>query len=301
MNYRKHTRVNMNTNYKRNNNNNYNSNNNNYNNNNNNNNYSKVNKNRWNLQSIPVYKPTVNDIENLLMNLNKYSLSNKNIIKSICIVEPKPKPRITTEEVKLTKKKNDYFYPPLECKDTLFWCWVSHHHGLQEYELNKNNLYNYETNRKFEYVSSIRSNKLLLKSLKLNRTHLEEKLLDDNGIDLGLFTFICLVHKYNVIYTDNYMYYEYIDDFNTDFIMINKRNNKYGLYIKDKLTMEKLNEFKKDKWVVDSITKPLRSVGSYKASEIKEICGLLKINTMKTDKKSFTKNELYEKIKQLIM
>jgi len=250
-----------------------------------------------------LYTPTTNDIEDLLMNLNKYSLTNKNIIKSICFVEQQKSSKQTnpSEEVKLTKKKSDYFYPPLECKDTLFWCWASHHYGMQEYELNKNNLYNYETNRKFEYVSIIRNNKLLLKSLKLNRTHLEEKLLDDDGIDLALFTFICLAHKYNVIYTDNYMYYEYVDEFNSDFIMIHKRNNKYGLYVKDTITKEMLNEFKKDKWVVDSITKPLRSVSSYKASEIKEICGLLKINIMKTEKKTFTKNELYEKIKQLIM
>jgi hypothetical protein len=254
------------------------------------------------VKSRPIYSPTNNDIEDLLMNLNKYSLTNTNIIKSFCFIEPKRKPNnVVVEEVKLTKKKADYFYPSLDCKDTLFWCWVSHHYGLQEYELNKNNLYNYETNRKFEYVSSIRNNKLLLKSLRLNRTHLEEKLLDDNGIDLALFTFICLVHKYNVIYTDNYMYYEYIDEFNNDFIMINKRNNKYGLYIKDKITSDILMDFKKDKWIVDSITKPLRSVGSYKAAEIKEICSLLKINIMKTEKKSFTKNELYEKIKQLIM
>ena len=31
-----------------------------------------------------LYTPTSNDIEDLLMNLNKYSLTNKNIIKSIC-------------------------------------------------------------------------------------------------------------------------------------------------------------------------------------------------------------------------
>ena len=82
----------------------------------------------------------------------------------------------------------------------------------------------------------------MLKSLKLNRIKLEENLLDDNGIDLGLFTFICLVHKYNIIYTDNYMYYEYIDEFNNDYIMINKRNNKYGLYIKEKITRHLIKE-----------------------------------------------------------
>lgn len=269
-----------------------------------NNGYNKYNKNHSivnNTNTANVYAPSDNEIEDLLMNLNKYSLTNKNMINSFCIVENKPVKQDTVTEVKVTKKKSDYFYPPLECKDSLFWCWVSHHYGMQEYELNKNNLYNYETNRKFEYVSSIRSNKLLLKSLKLNRMHLEEKLLDDNGIDLGLFTFICLVHKYNVIYTDNYMYYEYIDEFNTDFIMINKRNNKYGLYVKDKITHDMVNDFKKGKWVVPSITKPLRSIGSYKASEIHEICKLLNITIMKTEKKSFTKNELYEKIKQLIM
>lgn len=240
-------------------------------------------------------------IEDLLMKLNKYSLTNKNIIDSVCIIEPPQRANQQETEVVITKRKADYYYPPLECKDTLFWCWVSHHYGVQEYEINKNNLYNYEINRKFEYVSCIRSNKLLLKSLKLNRTKLEECLLDDDGIGLGLFVFICLVHKYNVIYTDNYIYYEYIDDFNTEYIMINKRNNKYGLYVKEKITKDNIEPFKKNKWVVDSITKPLRAVGSYKVSEIKEICKLMNIDTMKNEKKSYTKNELYEKIKQHIM
>ena len=262
------------------------------------NNYSR---NYHNKQNTKKFVPSTNDIEDLLININKYSLTNKNLINSFCFAEPIVSRSTNKEEVKITKKKKDFYYPPLECKDTLFWCWITHHYGIHEYELNKNDLYNYETNRKFEYVSNIRNNKQLLKILKLNRTHLEEKLLDDNGIDLGLFTFICLTHKYNVIYTDNYMYYEHIDEFNNDFIMINKRNNKYGLYIKEKITSDNLHEFKKNKWVVDSITKPLRSVGSYKASEIKDICKLLNINIMKNEKKSFTKNELYEKIKQLIM
>ena len=262
----------------------------------NNRNNHRNNNNRYN-----VYTPNNNDIEDLLMNLNKYSLTNKNIIQSICIAEDNHIKKQTPIEVNITKKKTDYFYPSLDCKDTLFWCWISHHYGFQEYELNKNDLYNYEINKKFEYVTYIRSNKLLLKSLKLNRTKLEENLLDDNGMNLGLFTFICLVHKYNVIYTDNYMYYEYIDDFNTEYIMINKRNNKYGLYTKEKVTKENLESFKKNKWIVESITKPLRAVGSYKVAEIKEICNIMNIETMKTEKKSYTKNELYEKIKQHIM
>ena len=241
------------------------------------------------------------DIEDLLMKLNKYSLTNKNIIDNVCIVETPPRVNRPEPDVIITKRKADYYYPPLECKDTLFWCWISHHYGVQEYEINKNNLYNYEINRKFEYVSCIRNNKLLLKSLKLNRTKLEECLLDDDGIGLGLFVFICLVHKYNVIYIDNYMYYEYIDDFNTEYIMINKRNNKYGLYVKEKITKDNIESFKKNKWVVDSITKPLRAVGSYKVGEIKEICKLMNIDTMKNEKKGYTKNELYEKIKQHVM
>ena len=260
------------------------------------NNHKNNNNNRY-----TIYKPNNNDIEDLLMNLNKYSLTNKNIIQSVCITEENKSKKQNSIEVKIIKKKTDYFYPSLDCKDTLFWCWISHHYGFQEYELNKNDLYNYEINKKFEYVSYIRGNKLLLKSLKLNRTKLEESLLDDNGINLGLFTFICLVHNYNVIYTDNYMYYEYIDDFNTEYIMINKRNNKFGLYTKEKITKDSLESFKKNKWIVESITKPLRSAGSYKVAEIKEICNIMNIETMKTDKKSYTKNELYEKIKQYIM
>ena len=266
-------------------------------------NFKSMNRNKIK-RDITIYQPNNNDIEDLLMNLNKYSLTNKNIVKSIHFTEKEVKKQ-TVAEVKITKKKNDYFYPSLDCKDNLFWCWITHHFGSQEYELNKNDLYNYEINKKFEYVSYIRGNKHLLKSLKLNRIKLEENLLDDNGIDLGLFTFICLVHKYNIIYTDNYMYYEYIDEFNNDYIMINKRNNKYGLYIKEKITKDNLESFKKNKWIIESITKPLRSVGSYKVGEIKEICKIMNIDVMKTEKqfriKSYTKNELYEKIKQHIM
>ena len=262
-------------------------------------NFKSMNRNKIK-RDITIYQPNNNDIEDLLMNLNKYSLTNKNIVKSIHFTEKEVKKQ-TVAEVKITKKKNDYFYPSLDCKDNLFWCWVTHHYGSQEYELNKNDLYNYEINKKFEYVSYIRGNKHLLKSLKLNRIKLEENLLDDNGIDLGLFTFICLVHKYNIIYTDNYMYYEYIDEFNNDYIMINKRNNKYGLYIKEKITKDHLESFKKNKWIIESITKPLRSVGSYKVGEIREICKIMNIDIMKTEKKSYTKNELYEKIKQHIM
>ena len=262
-------------------------------------NFKSMNRNKIK-RDITIYQPNNNDIEDLLMNLNKYSLTNKNIVKSIHFTEKEVKKQ-TVAEVKITKKKNDYFYPSLDCKDNLFWCWITHHFGSQEYELNKNDLYNYEINKKFEYVSYIRGNKHLLKSLKLNRIKLEENLLDDNGIDLGLFTFICLVHKYNIIYTDNYMYYEYIDEFNNDYIMINKRNNKYGLYIKEKITKDNLESFKKNKWIIESITKPLRSVGSYKVGEIREICKIMNIDVMKTEKKSYTKNELYEKIKQHIM
>ena len=57
------------------------------------------------------------------------------------------------------------------------------------------------------------------------------------------------------------------------------------------------NLFKKDKWIVDSITKPLKAIGCYKVAEIKEICKIMNIETMKNEKKSFTKNELYEKDK----
>ena len=50
------------------------------------------------------------------MNLNKYSLTNKNIIQSICIAEDNHIKKQTPIEVKITKKKTDYFYPSLNVK-----------------------------------------------------------------------------------------------------------------------------------------------------------------------------------------
>ena len=59
--------------------------------------------------------------------------------------------------------------------------------------------------------------------------------------------------------------------------------NRYGLYIKEKINKTVIETFKKNKWVVDSITKPLHAVGSYKVAEIKEICNLLNIDIMKNE------------------
>ena len=70
-----------------------------------NNNNNKIN-NRYN-----VYTPNNNDIEDLLMNLNKYSLTNKNIIQSICITEDNhiKNKKQNSSEVKITKKKDGLF------------------------------------------------------------------------------------------------------------------------------------------------------------------------------------------------
>ena len=57
-----------------------------------------------------------------------------------------------------------------------------------------------------------------------------------------------------------------------------------------------LESFKKNKWTVESITKPLRSAGSYKVAEIKEICNKMNIETIKTDKKRFAIDYAVKKV-----
>ena len=102
------------------------------------------------------------------------------------------------------------------------------------------------------------------------------------------------MHKINLIYYTDVVYYENIIFDKSIVIYYDKINNIYELKEND------IESLKDEKYIITSLDKQLKSISNYKASDIKSIAEKLDINIMKDDKKTFTKKELYEKILQKI-
>lgn len=233
-----------------------------------------------------------------LNSCSKYEFNNENLKKKLYRENYKPiqsKKKVPVENKK--EKKKDIFIP--EEEDSLFWCYVIYKYGYSEYELKREKKYESITNMKINLVYTLRDNKDLLKQLKLKKTKLEENLTSEKKISLDTFLFLMAVNKFNVIYMNEYTYFEeaYSDEKRKCVIKYDKAQDRYGLL---EVTEEKLEEEKKNRLHILNLSKPIKALSSYKVLELKEICKTLKIDIMKTSTKCKTKKELYQLIQEKI-
>jgi len=233
-----------------------------------------------------------------LNSCKKYEFNNENI-KNILYVKEIVKKQIKKKKVIEKKKaiKKDLFIP--EEEDTLFWCYVIYKYGYSEYELKRQQKYTSQSDLKINLVYTVRENKELLKKYKLRKTKLEENLVNDKKISLDLFMFLIRVNKLNLVYFDENIYFEefHNDESNKCVIKYIKEEDRFGLM---DISNDKIEELKKTKLQVLNLSKPLKSLSSYKVLELKEICDILKINKMKTSTKCKTKKDMYQLIQEKI-
>lgn len=234
-----------------------------------------------------------------LNSCKKYEFNNdnlKNILyKKELIKKPEEHKKIKVQEKKEVKK--DIFIP--EEEDTLFWCYVIYKYGYSEYEIKREKKYTSQTDLKINLVYTLRENKELLKKYKFKKTKLEDNLVNDKKISLDLFLFLIRVNKLNIIYLDENIYFEELNnDTNKKCIIrYDKKEEKYGVM---DVSDERLEELKKAKLRILNLSKPIKAISNYKVLELKEICKTLKINIMKTTTKCKTKKELYQLIQEKI-
>lgn len=234
-----------------------------------------------------------------LNSCKKYEFNNdnlKNILyKKELIKKPEEHKKIKVQEKKEVKK--DIFIP--EEEDTLFWCYVIYKYGYSEYEIKREKKYTSQTDLKINLVYTLRENKELLKKYKFKKTKLEDNLVNDKKISLDLFLFLIRVNKLNIIYLDENIYFEELNnDTNKKCIIrYDKKEEKYGVM---DVSDERLEELKKAKLRILNLSKPIKAISNYKVLELREICKTLKINIMKTTTKCKTKKELYQLIQEKI-
>jgi len=239
-------------------------------------------------------------IQLLVQEINKYSFTNKNILSIMTNIPiPKISKKNKKKEKKITdtkkKKLPDDFFIPQET-DNLFWCWYIYKFGLGEYTIKKKYHFTIEKENKINFVSKIRETKFT-KNIKIKKNQIESNLTNDKILTIKSLETMLYVEKINFIYMNDKIYYEpiYEEEFPSNkkcIIKYFKQHDKYCLFLENQ---NKLVDYKKNLFIVDSITKPIKNISKYKVAELRDICQKLNIpNIMKTPTKYKTKKELYQ-------
>jgi hypothetical protein len=235
------------------------------------------------------YNDVINNLQDYMLNENtiKSALNSRidnNLTKPIKIFE------------KIIKGKMDTISP--KQKDSLFWCFYILKYGEQNYEMLENINIVLEKKLKIDYVEKIRKEKQIVKSHKFaTLTHLENQLANEEKIDLPTFFTLCVIENINILYVCKKTYFELL--MNDDKINIIHRLDNYSKYGYEEIAQTKIELYRSTLFKVDSIEKPIKSISSYKVSELVEFCTKLGIEIcVKDTNKNKSKKDLYESLIQ---
>ena len=202
-------------------------------------------------------------------------------------------------EIKTTKKfdnnlkSSNSIFVPFE-KDTLFWCLYIMKNGETNYELLNNRNYIIEKKLKIEYIEKIRKEKQLLKTYKFTTlSYLENRLANEDKIDVNTFLSLCVLENLNVMYINKKTYYQLsMSDDGPLHIIYSLDKYRFGHEINNTFVKSSLFQ-------IDNVNKPIQSISNYKIQELIDICEKLSIETIdKETNKKKNKNELYESLVQ---
>ena len=190
--------------------------------------------------------------------------------------------------------------------DSLLWIAYIMIHGHERFETIENHYT--ESNRfKFELVELVRKTKPILKANKLKISSIEETLVHKPFINPETLQAIALCNNISVCIVDGRKYYEVGGGGGgSGVFIIEKIKGKYVLYASPiHANTEYLNYIRKNYWLMESISAPIRPMSAYKLQDLIDISAKLnlpiatvipgKFGSIGTEKRK-TKPELYEAI-----
>ena len=238
-----------------------------------------------------------------LYNLQKYAFT-KNFFE-----ESKSRSNFVKVKNEAVKKQNDTHnqshnqsHNCVEVKKTinnaksLFWAFFCILKGDDEYHLHQNNLFKIKNDFSMKFVETLKKEKVFMKQYKIRFHDVEASILYDNDINLMTLRALALFYKLKLCFIINNRYYIIEDDTcdnNDPFNLIHQ--NKYK-FTYEKISNDEIKEKVNGKLFMDGTRTTLKAPGSYKLDELKEICSILNINTVGSDDKKKTKQQLYDDI-----
>jgi hypothetical protein len=204
--------------------------------------------------------------------------------------------KISRQNLVPIKDKCNMFTPTQ--KDTLFWCFYILKYGENNYEMLDNINIVLEKKLKIDYIEKIRKEKQIVKSYKFaTLTHLENQLANEEKIDLSTFFTLCVIENINVLYVCKKTYFELL--MNDDKIHIIHRLDNYSKFGYEGIEQSKIELYRSTLFKVDNVVKPVKTISSYKVSELVEFCVKLGIEIyIKDTNKNKSKKDLYESLIQ---
>jgi len=192
-----------------------------------------------------------------------------------------------------------------DTKDSLLWAAFIMVYGIEKYEIIENH-YTESNTFKFYLVELMRENKTILKANKIKLNALEDSLVHKPFIGLDTIHAIALCKNLSLCIVQDRKYYETIGGEGCQQFIIEKVKGKYLLYMSpEKITNEYVKYIRKNYWLMENISAPIRSLSAYKLQDLVDICNKLnlpvvhiipgKFGSVGSEKRK-TKPELYESI-----
>ena len=191
-----------------------------------------------------------------------------------------------TTNKELIETKAYHFKIPKE-NDKLLWVYFIITNGEISYQMHENKNIVVEKNIKIDLVHKIRENKNILKQYKYAPfAELESNLSNDKYLSLTTFFSLMVLENKNIIYLKKKCFYKCLMN-DSDIIYL--INDKHGICEIDRKQLDKINE---ENLEINSLTKPIKSITSYKLDELKYMTNVLNIKC--NEKKN--KKDFYEEI-----
>jgi hypothetical protein len=188
--------------------------------------------------------------------------------------------------------------------DTLFWVFYIMANGVEKYELLGKNTFLAEKNEKIKGISTIGENKAKLKDHGIKKVSTcESDLMNEKTISLKTFHMLCVCHDIDFLFLRRRLYYMHVmgDDVGTTepnsdtpnpvTVIHELDDGAYGCEVNPHDTVFK--NYTDTRMKMENYEKPIKAVSGYTIVQLRELCGCLKIQTLKEDGKTKTKGAMY--------
>ena len=249
------------------------------------------------------------DCNNMNARLKYYNERIAKPVKPLPVAKP-VKPLPVAKPVKhlpvakpVVHKKLETVYKPKQ-KDSFFWCFYIMKHGYFKYEMELNNRhFVVENEEKYAYVEKLRLIKTKLKMHKIAPFTEIESDITSQHISLKTFFAICVLEGVNALVVDGRKYYEIILDDANPVHIVHRNSDTSEHWIELDNSPQNIAKTRSNYYKIDGFgASSLKSMSSYKMSELEELCRKLNIDidSIRSENgKKRTKKDVYLKLTQV--
>jgi hypothetical protein len=240
------------------------------------------------------------------VSLNIISIIDPVLIETkVDIIIPEIKPTVPELINEIKQEQHDYIMPKQQ--DTLFWCIFIAANGYDEYIQVDRNYGIKELEIKKLVGDFIKENSSKFKSTnyKITKVSIQEILSDllTSQKETNVFCLLAMIMFYNmnviILDSDHPVILELLANKDNElptFLLKKDSHNKYKINTTP-LNNDQITELKQKNLSLESHIKPLKSLTMYKVEQLNDIAKTLGIYN---ENEKYKKNELYERIQEMI-